>query len=360
MADNSDTPKILEEISRAGAKGKGRPRNQKNARRRLFAVALLLVPILVTTCYLGFEFYELRKEFATLNSRYGSLSSNVSDQNSQFQALATEVDQFSSAEIPGQSLIENIRMMNSEIEALKARGLDRPSEPDSYWHIREAEFLLNLANRKLTLEKDINSSIALIEDADSSIVASGHQNAIPLRESLSQALVNLRAFVEVDKEGIFIQIESIKPIVEGIEVKRLKNPNNAISEASTEFEDMEYSNLSLNSIVSFLSNIFVWREWENPSDVILISHQRAIAKQRLHLLLEQAQHGLVSQNGIVYKQSLIGFKDLFSMLVTRQSAAGEAIMVELDDLAAINIEPEMPSLTEPLQLMNQLKSRLQN
>ena len=48
------------------------------------------------------------------------------------------------------------------------------------------------------------------------------------------------------------------------------------------------------------------------------------------------------------------------MLVTRQSAAGEAIVVELDDLAAINIEPEMPSLTEPLQLMNQLKSRLQN
>ena len=204
MADNSDTPKILEEISRAGAKGKGRPRNQKNARRRLFAVALLLVPILITTCYLGFQFYELRKEFATLNSRYGALSSNVSDQNSQFQALATEVDKFSSAEIPAQSLIENVRMMNSEIEALKARELDRPSEPESYWHIREAEFLLNLANRKLTLEKDINSSIALIEHADSSIVASGDRNVIPLRESLSRALVNLRAFVQVDKEGIFI------------------------------------------------------------------------------------------------------------------------------------------------------------
>ena len=360
MADNSDTPKILEEISRAGAKGKGRPRNQKNARRRLFAVALLLVPILITTCYLGFQFYELRKEFATLNSRYGALSSNVSDQNSQFQALATEVDKFSSAEIPAQSLIENVRMMNSEIEALKARELDRPSEPESYWHIREAEFLLNLANRKLTLEKDINSSIALIEHADSSIVASGDRNVIPLRESLSRALVNLRAFVQVDKEGIFIQIESIKTIVKGIEVKGLKNPDSPISEVSTEFEDMEYPDSVLNSIVSFLSNIFVWREWENPSDVILISHQRAIAKQRLHLLLEQAQHGLVSQNGMVYKQSLIGFKELFSMLVTRQSAAGEAIMVELDDLAAINIEPEIPSLTEPLQLMNQLKSRLQN
>ena len=48
------------------------------------------------------------------------------------------------------------------------------------------------------------------------------------------------------------------------------------------------------------------------------------------------------------------------MLVTRQSAAGEAIMNELDDLAALNIETEMPSLTVPLQLMNQLKSRLQN
>ena len=198
MVDNSDTPKILEEISRAGAKGNSRPRNQKNARRRLFFVTVLLVPILITTCYLGFQLYELRQEFAILNSQYAALSNAASDQKSQLQALATELDQYSGAGVPGQSLTETIRMMNSEIEELKARVLIGPSESESYWHIRESEFLLSVAKRKLTLEKDINSSIALVEDLDSTILASGYQDVIPLRESLSKLLTNLRAIKQFD------------------------------------------------------------------------------------------------------------------------------------------------------------------
>ena len=55
MTDKSETPKILEEISQAGAKGNGRLRNQKNARRRLFVVTLLLGPLITTILYLGFQ-----------------------------------------------------------------------------------------------------------------------------------------------------------------------------------------------------------------------------------------------------------------------------------------------------------------
>ena len=360
MADKLETPKILEEISQAGAKGSARPRNQKNARRRLLLLALLLIPLITITFYLGLQLRELRMEIVEMNSRYDVLRTSLSDQSSRFQVLSSEVEQFPGVELADQNLVEDIRRIDSEIEDLRSQESVQLTEPGSYWSIREAEFLLNLANRKLILERDIPSSIALIEDVDSFIVASGYQNVIPLRESLSRALANLRAFVQVDKEGIFIKIESMKASVERIEVKGLKNPINPVSGASTEFEDIEYPTAELNSLVSFLSNIFVWREWENTSDLVLISSERAIAKQRLHLLLEQAQHGLISQNGIVYKQSLIGFKDLFFMLATRQSALEKALMAELDDLAAINIEPEMPSLTEPLQLMNQLKSRLPN
>ena len=153
MVDNSDTPKILEEISRAGAKGNSRPRNQKNARRRLFFVTVLLAPILITTCYLGFQLYELRQEFAILNSQYGALSNTAIEQKSQLEALATKLDESSESGIQDQSLIENMRIMNLEIEELKARVLIGPSESESYWHVRESEFLLSVAKRKLTLER---------------------------------------------------------------------------------------------------------------------------------------------------------------------------------------------------------------
>ena len=360
MTDKSETPKILEEISQAGAKGRSRPRNQKNARRRLFVLTFLLVSLITTIFYLGFQLRELQKGIADMNVRYDALRVTVSDQNSRLQVFSSEVDQYTEAEVADQALIEEIGRMSTEIEELRSQGLVQLTEPDSYWSIREAEFLLSLANRKLNLEKDIPSSIALIEDVDFSIVASGLQNVIPLRESLSRALSSLRAVEQIDYEGIFIQIESLKSAAEEIEVKGLEISKIPVSESevTTNLGDIEYSTLGLNSLVTFLSNIFVWREWDRSADLILMTDERTIAKQRLYTLLEQAQQGLISQNGIVFKQSLKKAEELFAMLGAENSVLGGALKAELDDLVTVNIDPELPSLDEPLQLMNQLTFRL--
>ena len=163
MTDKSETPKILEEISQAGAKGSGRPRNQKNARRRLFVVTLLLVPLMTTIPYLGFQLRELRKEIADTNAQYDGLRVTVSDQNTRIQVLSSELEQYAGAELADLTLVEDFRRMDSEIEELRSQGLIQLTEPDSYWNIREAEFLLSLANRKLILEKDIQQKIHILQ-----------------------------------------------------------------------------------------------------------------------------------------------------------------------------------------------------
>ena len=357
MADKPETPKILDEITKAGANGSHRPAVKRNARRRLLIISLSLFCIVITVSYLSFQLRALQQELVVMGARYENLIVSMAEQNSRVQDLAAELDQYAGVETADRSLIEDIRSMNSEIEELKSQGLVQLTESDSYWNIREANFLLSLANRKLNLEKDIPSTIALIEDVDSFIVASGHRNVIPLRESLSRALSNLRAVGQIDTEGIFIRIESLKTAVEEIRVQGLQTSNNPVSGTTMEFEDIEYSAIGLSSLVTFLSNIFVWREWDHRSDLILMTDERAIAKQRLHLSLEHAQQGLLSQDGIVYKHSLMRAKDLFAMLGNENSVLGESLTAELEDLIMIKIDPEAPSLEGPLQLMNQLTLR---
>ena len=48
------------------------------------------------------------------------------------------------------------------------------------------------------------------------------------------------------------------------------------------------------------------------------------------------------------------------MLAAKHSGLGKSIMVEIDDLTAINIDPSVPQLEESLKLMNELASRLQD
>ena len=91
-----------------------------------------------------------------------------------------------------------------------------------------------------------------------------------------------------------------------------------------------------------------------------MTDERMLAKQRLHLLFEQAQLGLISQNEAVYVQSLLKAKELLVLLAAEHSGLGKTVMVEIDDLAAINIDPTAPQLEESLKLMNELASRLQD
>ena len=59
-------------------------------------------------------------------------------------------------------------------------------------------------------------------------------------------------------------------------------------------------------------------------------------------------------------QSLLKAKELLVLLAAEHSGLGKSIMVEIDDLTAINIDPTVPQLEESLKLMNELTSRLQD
>ena len=55
MVEKTETPQILDEISKANAKADIRPRNQKKARRRFIIVSALFLSFLGAVSYLGWQ-----------------------------------------------------------------------------------------------------------------------------------------------------------------------------------------------------------------------------------------------------------------------------------------------------------------
>ena len=353
MTDTSETPKILDEITKAGANPSHRPAIKRNARRRLLITSLSLICIVITISYLSFQLRALQQEFVLVGKRYENLIVSMAEQNSRVQDLAAELDQYLDTNIEP-TVIEDFTRLTTQVEELRTLQLNQMVVPDLSWKIQEAAFLLNMANRKLFVETDIQTSIALIENADAALVESRHNNVILLRSALSKSLSDLRNAVQFDKEGVFIKIDSLKTMIEELEPIGMQNMDYDNKRNSIRTDETPYNREGLDSFFNLLSSIFVWQEWSDNSETILTISERNLAMQSMYSLLEQARYGLISENEVIYQQSLKDCKEWASKYSSRNSFLRQSINAELDELIAVEFNPEVPSLDEPLRLISQL------
>ena len=367
MADQPETPKILDELSKGSAKAGGRTsRQQKNARRRFMLVLALFVPILGGVVYLGYQQYLQQQSLANLTAENQQLSQTVSSQDSELGQLREQLaEPTPPVEIDDSAVREIEANLNAEIEQLQQQLVQMQAQAEEApvaeqvnldWKILEAEFLLRMANQKLQLEADINSAVLLLEDADESLIESGNNSVLNVRRSVANDLSLLRSTELVDTEGIYIRLSNLSNRVEEIDLlgSMRENFESRRSEDSTPVEIGAGTNSFVDSTYDFLSSIFVWRKWEENPAAMLVPGQETTIKQSLRLMLEQAQYAMFSQDQQLYSRSLANSKAWLERYAVTDTAVGQAMLVELNELGSIDINPSLPSLENSLSLIAQL------
>ena len=92
MAEQPETPKILDEISKkTNAKSSAGSRKQQTARRRMMLVLILLVPILAGLLYVAYLQIEMQQELASLRAENSQLTAALSSQDNQLEDLREEI-----------------------------------------------------------------------------------------------------------------------------------------------------------------------------------------------------------------------------------------------------------------------------
>jgi uncharacterized protein HemX len=71
-------------------------------------------------------------------------------------------------------------------------------------------------------------------------------------------------------------------------------------------------------------------------------------------MLEQAQLALLMRDNSLYQQAMEKGQDWFQRYAVTNSAQGQALTSEINQLRAIDIDPLLPALSQSLSLINQL------
>ncbi|MEW8626688.1 MAG: uroporphyrinogen-III C-methyltransferase [Candidatus Thiodiazotropha sp.] len=344
------------------------------ARLPLFLAGLSLLAVVVALIF-GYRYWvemkttleQLNSDLAAANQQQSQFAERLKQSRESFdkqqqqiaeqqQALAQQAERVKQAKEAGKKQDTQLYRSLAEIQT-KLGGRE------GQWRVAEAEYLIRVANHRVTLMGDVSTALEALKSADERLSASGDPVWSGVREQLAREITQLKAVPIVDQAGISAELAALADQVarlplrdEGIALTPNEGP------ADGEAMVVDSQGLALQKILDDLwqgfKSMMVIRHHDRPVSAMLPPEQRYFLVQNLRLKLENAKAALMGQDSSLYSDSLNGallwVDDYF--LTDDPGVAG--FKGQLQALLARNIAPQLPDISASLRVLQEQRQQL--
>ncbi len=291
---------------------------------------------------------DLRQDTAQLEDLYGDRGSQ---QSQRLQALEEKLA----------SQRELIATQQRQIDHNARELLEAGNRTRTDWLLAEAEYLLRIANQRLMIEKDIRGALSALKAADEVLAESDDIGVYPVRQQLAKEILALKGIAGVDRTGLYLQLEAAIDSIHQLTDQAL------ISENAPGFLTGNQSGDSGNDgagnplteawreVKSTLQQVVVVRRLDEKVKPLLSPDQSAYARLNLQLMLEEAELAVLRGNQALYERALAKARSAIDEWYDASHPRVAALSQSLAELAAKNVDPKLPDISQSLDL---LKERL--
>jgi uroporphyrin-3 C-methyltransferase len=289
---------------------------------------------------------ELQQDTAEIESRYGDRGS---EQAQRLQSLEERL-----AEQRDLLATQQRQIDHNARELLEAGNRTRTD-----WLLAEAEYLLRVANQRLMIEKDIAGALSALRSADDVLNESDDIGVYPVRQQLAREILALRSLENVDRTGLYLQLEAAIASLQELTDQALINdraPGFAMADKPDAATDGSNPfSRAWNRFVDTLQEVVVIRRLDQPVKPLLGPDQSAWARLNLQLMLEEAELAVLRGNQLLYERALDKARATINDWYDSTNPAVQGLSESLAELATRNVDPELPDISQSLRL---LKERL--
>jgi len=271
---------------------------------------------------------ELRSAQGRIESRLQSMAADLESSRATWR---TEVRDL--REVPAQ-----VNELGQSVEELRART----EAPQRAWVRAEALYLLELAERRLELEDDVQTALAAMESADARLATIDDPAVREVRAKLSGEIAALRAVTPPDVGQVLSRIGRLEDSVPSLPVVGMPVSQGRRTEpapaASGPFER------AWQRIRLAIGDLFSLRRIDPASARLVTQEEESLRRQHLELLLFAARIAAMQPDGTAYDQALrtagVWLEQYFDPAAPEVAAA----VAELADLGTITIDPALPEI----------------
>ena len=288
-----------------------------------------------------------QSQIAAIQTHLSNIEALIKGKDDQFNKSLSDLSKTQTEKLDNleQELRESIQQVQRQLG--KTRG---------DWLIADAEYLLSVANQRLHLMGDVNTTREALEAADQRLRESGDAAAFKVREQIAKDIASLRTVSVPDIVGIYSSLQTLQDNAKKLAL--IKPYAGKKLTASDEVHDhadavMAEDHDLLSKALKQLEGVVTIRHTDQQIKEILTPEEAQFIRQQLRVKLEMVKVGLVQQNEALYKS---GLADVKSWLLENFTKNGDArnFIAELDRLSVINLRGQFPDISLSLKMLRDI------
>ncbi|HZF25406.1 MAG TPA: uroporphyrinogen-III C-methyltransferase [Steroidobacteraceae bacterium] len=288
---------------------------------------------------------QIRDQQAQLITDNARLRSELESQSRRIDANMTRLEELG-------NLAPRLSELADSLEQLR----ERTESAERSWANAEARYLLDIANRRLTLERDWVSALAALEAADERLQSLKDPSLNPIRRTLAAEIQDLRSISQPDIAGIVSRLASAEETAAFLPVL------GAIQENYSPDRPVAGSPPGLARAwqvirASLVGMISVRRIGEDAVELVSIE-QQSVRREHLQLLLFAARLAALraDQNG--YQTNLDAARLWLEKMFDPTDARVASLRQELAVLEKTPITPPLPDISQSLRQLQAHDARV--
>jgi uroporphyrin-3 C-methyltransferase len=311
-------------------------------------VALVVLGLLLAV-YAHWRFGQFDERIDRLRRQLTELRAINDQLDSRLQTLADDLESSRSTwrsevrglrEVPGQ-----LDALSRSVEELRART----EAPQRAWVRAEALYLMELAERRLRLERDVETAIVALESADARLATLDDPAVREVRAKLALELAALRAVPVPDIADVLGRIGRLEDEVPTLPV--IGMPASQARRDRPEAEAPGVFERAWRRVRQAMRDLVSLRRIEPAMARLVTQEEESLRRQHLELLLFGARVAAMQPDGAAYAQSLRAADVWLQQYFDASKPEVEAAAKELAALELTIIEPPLPAVGEAGRLL---------
>lgn len=341
--------------SPAGANDTARPTRRAHTYSR--ATTAVAVLALATAVYALWRLDSARDRMDEISAAARTLEAERALLRSEIQNLEERTRQADEDLARRLALLDDVPRQVQELANTTEELRGRAEGPERAWSRAEAMYLLELAQRRLALNRDIDTAIVALASADARLAALKDDSFAPVRQEIARELHALRAIERPDITGITTRLASLEQNVTTLPVKGIVAEERKVA-PQTELPD-SFLPRAWSIARRSVANLIRVREVDERAGGLVTKEEALLRREHLRLLLFSARAALARHDKYAYQHALASARTLLEEAFDASQPSTQAVVNEIRTLESIDIDPPLPDLVGSSTALRRLMPREQ-
>lgn len=290
------------------------------------------------------------------------LSAALSEQNATISALQEQnrasIERNQGLEQSLQVQAKQASLLEKDIGNLQRNIAEMDVRRPNDWMLAEAEYLMRMAGRKLWLEHDVKSSIALLLATDQRITELSDASLNPLRQAIINDILLLEALPELDKDGLVLKLTSLEQQVDQLNIAGIKLPE-ALTETDTTLSSdvNDWQQNLKKSWRSFADSFITIERRDGKVEALLAPDQAWYLKENIKNQLVKAQLAVYREHQAIYTESLEKAAAWIDQYYDHNNPVTEHLIDNLTELSKKAISVQYPDQLKSKPILEEVMDR---